>query len=333
MSQRARTSGIQDSSRVKCTRRTLLRAGGVGVAGLLASTATGAAASGGAVPGETGALTVRQLDAETVHTVSLARAYEDPVVIVKPVGFDGHQPAHVHLGDVSPNEFIFRLEEWAYLDGSHITERLFYLVVESGSHTLADGTILQAGTVAGDHRFSGVSFPTAFVTRPVVFTQAQTYRGGHEVVTRDRRVSTSGFDIRVQEEEGWDGWHTTERIGYVATEPTTAPGFEVGRTADRATDDFFWIGFENTYDSPHFFADMQTTDGPNTAGLRYRRVRTSGAVLLVEEERSLDRETRHTSERVGYLVTTPNALFGGGGTGADPAGYGAGGYGVGAYGT
>jgi hypothetical protein len=217
MSQRARTSGIQDSSRVKCTRRTLLRAGGVGVAGLLASTATGAAASGGAVPGETGALTVRQLDAETVHTVSLARAYEDPVIIVKPVGFDGHQPAHVHLGDVSPNEFIFRLEEWAYLDGSHITERLFYLVVESGSHTLADGTILQAGT----------------------FTQAQTYRGGHEVVTRDRRVSTSGFDIRVQEEEGWDGWHTTERIGYVATEPTTAPGFEVGRTADRATDDFF----------------------------------------------------------------------------------------------
>ena len=331
-SRMARTSGTRESSRVKCMRRTFLRAGGVGVAGLLASTATSAAASGGSVPGETGALTVRQPDTTTGHTVSLARTYENPVVVIKPVGFEGHQPVHVRLGDVSSGEFTFRIEEWDYLDGAHITERLFYLVVESGSHTLADGTTVQAGTIAGDHRFRGVAFPTAFATRPVVFTQSQTYRGGHEIVTRNRRVSTSGFDTRVQEEEGRDGWHTTERIGYVATEPTTATGFEIGRTPDTVTDDPFRIGFENDYDSVQFLADMQTTDGTDTAELRYRGLTSSSATLFVEEERSADRETGHITEAVGYLATAPGALFGDG-AGGDPAGYGAGGYGVGAYGT
>lgn len=329
----ARTDGTEStrSFRSGCTRRAFLRVGSVGVVGsILGATSSASGASDG-VPGETGTLRVNQPDAETGHTISFERTYEAPVVVVKPVGFEGANPAHVRLRDVGSTGCTFRIEEWNYLDGWHTTERLFYLVVESGSHTVSDGTAIQAAVVTGDDGFGRVSFPSPFASRPVVFSQAQTYRGGHEIVTRNRNVSTSGFDVRLQEEEGRDGWHTTERIGYVAVQPTTEAGFEVGRTANAVTDESYRIDFEGTYDSPRFLADVQTYNGGNTAGLRRRNLDRSSASVFVEEERSADGETNHVPEAVGYLVTTPGGLFGDG-SDSDPAGYGAGGYGAGAYG-
>ena len=128
--------------------------------------------------------------------------------------------------------------------------------------------------------------------------------------------STSGAEIAPhRSSRAGDDAHTTERIGYIATEPTAGTGFEVGRTPDAVTDDDYRIGF----------------DGPDTAGLRYRNLGRSSVDVFVEEERSRDGETNHTTETVGYLVTAPGELFASG-TGSDPAGYGAGGYGVGAYG-
>jgi len=330
-----RADGREPEPLSRCTRRALLRASAVGLVGAVGAVVAGdasAATSDSTIPGETGTVRVSQPDAATGHTVSFERTYENPIVIMKPVGFEGSQPAHVRLRDVSSSGFAFRIEEWAYLDGAHTAERLFYLVVESGSHTLTDGTTIQAGTTAGGDGFERVSFAEPFATRPIVFTQAQTYRGPHEIVTRNRDVSASGFSVRLQEEEGRDGRHTAERIGYVGIEPTVATGFEVGRTPDAVTDGGYRIEFDGAYDSLHLFADMQTYDGSNTAALRYRNLGRSSVDVFVEEERSRDGETNHATETVGYLVTAPGELFGDG-TGTDPAGYGAGGYGVGAYGT
>jgi hypothetical protein len=58
--------------------------------------------------------------------------------------------------------------------------------------------------------------------------------------------------------------------------------------------------------TPAFFAAMQTSDGMNTAGIRYKTLSTKNVNLFVEEEKSKDKEVDHTTEVVGYL-----ALWGG----------------------
>jgi len=47
---------------------------------------------------------------------------------------------------------------------------------------------------------------------------------------------------------------------------------------------------------------MQTTDGTDTAALRWQSRDLFGVEVKAEEERSLDSETGHTTEVVGYVV-------------------------------
>jgi hypothetical protein len=51
---------------------------------------------------------------------------------------------------------------------------------------------------------------------------------------------------------------------------------------------------------------MRTTDGSNPTALRYRNLRSDGAEVFCEEERSNDRETGHVTEEVGYVVFDGN---------------------------
>jgi hypothetical protein len=47
---------------------------------------------------------------------------------------------------------------------------------------------------------------------------------------------------------------------------------------------------------------MQTTDGGNTAAVRWQNKQATGVEVKVEEEQSRDTETNHTTEVIGYMV-------------------------------
>ena len=47
---------------------------------------------------------------------------------------------------------------------------------------------------------------------------------------------------------------------------------------------------------------MQTTDGGNTANLRWQNKDFSGVDVRIAEEQSEDGETRHAAEVVGYIA-------------------------------
>ena len=302
-------SGSQSS----VSRRRIL---GMSAAGLLGAVGGAAIPAAGQADtravGETGTVRTDQPDEDTWQSVSFANTYEEPVVIMKPVSADGGQPVHVRLRDISEDGFKFQFEEWAYLDGGHITATAHYLVVEAGVHALTDDASLEAGYVSVDENAGRVSFDASFGTRPVVFSQAQTYNGSHEIVTRNQLVSTGRFYVRLQEEEERNDGHTDERVGYVAVEPTATSGFEAGRTETAVTDGWYDIEFRNSYDSPLLVADMQTLNGINPAGLRYADLDGAGSKVRIEEERSRDDETAHIPESVGYLAVEPGSLFGGG---------------------
>ncbi|ODR80373.1 hypothetical protein BG842_02145 [Haladaptatus sp. W1] len=214
------------------------------------------------------------------------------------------------MRNVIEGSFEYKLEEWEYLDGSHVSETFHSVAVEPGEQTLqlADDTSfrVKTGTVDVNTSFSSVSLGNFFgAETPIVLAQAQTFNGADPIVTRLRNISNSSFDVRLQEEEA-NGGHTTETVGYVALQPATGVlygrPFEVQQTGTTVDENWTQLTFDQQYDQPQFIAAMQTFNGSDTATLRYRNLSGTGVEVKVEEEQSADTETAHVNERVGYLV-------------------------------
>jgi hypothetical protein len=264
--------------------------------------------------GESGTVSIEQSGRNTWQSVSLSGSYTDPVVLVGSVSKNGNQPVHARVRDVSSTGFEIQLEEWEYLDGSHITETVQYVICESGRHTLGDGMQVEAGTTDLDHTGRNVTFGDSFATQPAVFSTTQTENGRQTIVTRQEDVSTAGFDCRLQEEEAL-GSHVTETVGYLAVERgnTTADGvaLEAGRTPNAVTDSPSTIDFAGSYDAPPVvLAAAQTADGPDTATVRRTALDETGIEVAIEEGRSADAETNHTTEAVGYFAVGGDRLVG-----------------------
>ena len=169
---------------------------------------------------EVGSVTVTQPDADTWHTVNLTNTYTKPVVLMQMVTYLGIASSHVRISSVTPTSFKYKIEEWNYLDGIHVQETLNYLVIDEGEYPLADGNTLIAGTQSGiDHNFADINWSNnhIFSETPVVLSQTQTFGSGDAIVTRQEQITTTGFRVRVQEEES-DTIHATETVGYIAIE-------------------------------------------------------------------------------------------------------------------
>jgi len=255
--------------------------------------------------GEIGSVTTNQSDSSEWHRISLGGSYTDPVVVMKPLSYDGGHPAHARLRNVTGDSFECKIEEWKYLDGSHTSETVHYLVIEAGTHELSDGTRIEAGTTRTDNHYTSVGFSHSFTSAPVVFSQSQTFNGNHPVITRNEDVSTDGFSTKIQEEEA-EGWHTDESVGYVAVESNAGSNdgspYVVGRVANTVTNEWHTISFDQSYSDPQLVVDSQTVDGWQPAGIRYRNLTGDSVEVCIEEEQSEDDETYHASEAVGYAV-------------------------------
>ena len=134
----------------------------------------------------------------------------------KNCSYNGSQPSHIRLRNITSNSFEYQIEEWDYLDQFHTTEDIGFVVLESGIHNLPDGTQLEAGVVQANHLWVSALLSLPLNSRPVIISQSQTANGEQAVITRQRNITSTGFDVRLQEEEGNDGWHQLETIGYIA---------------------------------------------------------------------------------------------------------------------
>jgi hypothetical protein len=242
--------------------------------------------------------------------VEFEKPFEDPVVVAKPLSHDGGDPAVVRLRNVNASGFEIRIQEWEYLDGWHTLETVSYLAIERGSHTLADGTRLEAGRFDTNRvgSFAPTTFNQSFRAIPVVVTAVTSYNESDAVGGRIRKIGTGGFEYCMQEQEANGHSHASETIAYIAWEPSIgslADGtqFEVARTRDEVRDDDYGVFFQSGFmGSPAFIADIQTGDGMDTANLRWKNRDLLGVDVAVDEERSRDGETNHTTEVVGYLA-------------------------------
>jgi len=241
--------------------------------------------------------------------VNLSKSFTNPIVIAKPLSYKGSAPATVRIKDVTSSSFKIRVQEWPYLDGTHTTEKVSYLIVEKGAWTV-DGKRIKAGSLStnkcGTSSFASVSFASSFSSAPVVLTSVGTFNGSDTVVTRVKNVTTGGFKVTMQEQEKNTQSHTTEKIYWIAWEKGTGSiGGQAYKVAKVTGINHTWkpVNFSSTFtSSPALLVDMQTTNGPDPANLRYKNKTASGFKIQVDEEQSKNSETSHTNESIGYVA-------------------------------
>ena len=243
------------------------------------------------------------------QTVDLRKNFSDPVVVAKPLSYNGGDPAVVRIRNVTPTSFDIRIQEWNCLDGWHTSEEVSWLAMERGHWTLSNGAEVEAGTIATDScgtgSFASVSFSSSFSSKPVVVSSVMTFNSGDTVATRNRNIATSGFQVTMQEQESNEQVHTTETISYIAWEPGSGTvdsmSYEVG-TQSGVNHNWSTVTYGPFANPAKFLADMQTTNGGNTCNLRYRNKTSSSVEIKIDEEQCGDSEKWHTNEDVGYFA-------------------------------
>ena len=241
-------------------------------------------------------------------TIFLQKTFVDPIVVAKPASWNDRDPGVVRLRNITSTSFQIRFQEWNYLDGQHADETVSYLVIERGHWLLPDGGEIEAGSLdmnnnSGTDPFVIVSFDTPFVVTPVVFSTVGTFAEEDAVATRHKDITATGFEMILQEQESGGG-HTTETIYWLAWEPGNGEvedfiGYEAGSQTG-VTDAF--STFTLSVVASCFLADIQTFNEPDTATLRYADLSPIDVKVHVDEEQSLDKNTEHVAETVGYIA-------------------------------
>ncbi len=241
--------------------------------------------------------------------VAFDRAYFNPVVVAKPISSNDTAPAVIRIRNVDSTGFEIRVQEWDYLDGFHLEETVSYVVMEAGGYTLSDGSLVEVGKFVTDDTdsFGAVFFDRAFDEAPVVVAAVSTFNESDAVTGRMRNVSATGFEFCMQEQELNIKEHATEEISFIAWQPSSGLAdnliFEV-RTSQNEIDDLSHaVSFSESFAGlPVLLADMQTTDGLDTANVRCVNKDQYAADLSIAEEQSADSETDHTTEVIGIML-------------------------------
>lgn len=241
--------------------------------------------------------------------------FENPVVFASPLSYVGPDTASVRIVDVSSSGATICLEEAEYLDGTHWPETVSLVTFEEGSWTLDDGSRIEVGTVETDmmaqNGFVSVAFEEAFDEPPAILVQVQTSNGWDWVVVRARNVTETGFELAMQEEEGCDGIHNVEVVGWAALDASAASGlmafgdlsaqvFDTGTIVDHNPTE--WTFDAALGDDPLIAASISSFYGPDTVTLRVDDVTASPdgatASFFLQEEQSVDEEMTHYAENV-----------------------------------
>jgi hypothetical protein len=171
-------------------------------------------------------------------------------------------------------------------------------------YTLPNGKKMIGGVMEGvNHKWKRISLPIDFPSTPLIFTQVISTNEATPVTTRIRNVSPSQFELKLQEEEGENDHHLRESIAWIAIEQgTQANPYNLETQLFNLTDIWTSINLQAHYSNPpYIFASMQSTADNDPAALRMRNETLTSCELQIEEEYSVEIDTTHGTELVGFL--------------------------------
>lgn len=149
-------------------------------------------------------------------TINFSPAFSGiPKVFAEIQTENGTDTVALDIRNITATSFDIRLEEdiGAGWDGLHTNETVAWFAFESAPFSGSSGTI------SVNHDWTPVSFGTTFSTIPKVIGDVQSDIGSDTVNIDIRNVTTTGCEVRVEEEAlRYDGLHTTETIAWFAWE-------------------------------------------------------------------------------------------------------------------
>lgn len=241
------------------------------------------------------------------RTVKLDHRFDDPVVFLTMTSTNGGQMANARVTDVDAGAFSFYVQELDIYDGRHAKESFSYLVVEAGSWQLADGTRIEAGSVASKatapNAWTKVDFATDFADRPVVLSQVQTDNDAAFVTTRQHRADADGVAIGVQEAEALNrAGHAVEDIGWLAVERHDG-GDLLWAGSDSGDHQWRTTVFDTpAATTPTLLAAIASTQGTDPAVLRFDDLDRNSVQMSLQEDKTRDTEIRHADETIDFLL-------------------------------
>jgi len=200
--------------------------------------------------------------------------YSEPVLILGvPTSSDSQHGALSVTKDASGNAQI-AFENWEYLGGSHSDESVPTLLIESGVHTLQDGSIWEAGVIDVSAGQNDVfTFNAAFPHPPYIILTPQS-KNSALYTTSLQRVTSKNFKLFLSGQESASAIGSDEKIGYLAVYSPANSG---------STDQSL----------PYEVSQVVMNDQGHAL--------TDSATLVLEEETSSDQETSHDHEVVNVL--------------------------------
>lgn len=278
------------------------------------------------VIGQAGQVTTNQTGSGQWHTVTFDAFIENPVIKMAMNTENDTDPITLRVRNVTGTGFEWQIDEWDYLDGVHGSETVSWLAIAEGTHTLDDGTVIQAGTASASQTSSGgpnttVNFHSAFGSAPVVMTQVMTTNEASAVVVHNEQRTTTNFRIHLEEEEGAGNSHAAETVGWIAIDNggSVANGLLVGETTNSVTHNTTTVNFGSSFASntPVILIDTQTEDGGDPQVSRGSALTASSVSFSIEEEQAANAEVNHTTEIVGYFAMTAGIIYADGTDGTD----------------
>ncbi len=210
--------------------------------------------------------------------------FVEAVVIAGPPTAQGDQPGVVRLRRVTDRGFKLRFQPWGDPRGeadaaAHTEEAIPYLLLASGRHQVSDGSLWEAGKfrLGGTGKWQAVSFRQPLAAPPVLLLTIQTAKDKSAVAVRARKVTATGFEAALFEEEAQMDGHGLETVGYLAIQSSAGSGL------------IDLDGVKVPYLLQEFRADERWTP-------------VLGQRLKVEEETSEDPEIDHPDETLQVLA-------------------------------
>ncbi len=218
----------------------------------------------------------------------------------------------VTIRNLTSQGFDIRISEWDDADGLHPQEIVSFMAMEIGYHQIADNVyaVAECTNLSGLNAFQPVTFANALPSQPVVVSSIVTNNEPNATTLRMKDITSQGFSMAMQEQESNAWSHAEETVCFIAMEKWSGVVddliVEVGSTENTLTDTASTIFFEQQFPTiPFVLADMQSTNGTDTAILGMSNLSAIDTGMTIIEEQSADSEVGHLAETGGYFAIAP----------------------------
>jgi len=229
-----------------------------------------------------------------------------PLVVASVVSTNDPAPVVVRIRDINTSGFYARLQESTSLDDVHGYENISWIALKPGTYLAGSEYIIANKTNVSNPSgttYQSISLPNVFSSTPIVISSINTYNEADEVHTRESSLSTTSFQVKLEEET--DSAHAQEEVGWIALRDGLSLTLGDGTLyagSLQTTDTWITIG------ASYVEAALGQLESENGGDNSFARLRPNGNTfdIHVEEEASYD--GAHTTETLGWIAWTNNTM-------------------------